>query len=1776
MRKCSVVITSRPTTSSHLHYIVDCRAEVLGFSEEDRISFIENSLQNQETIKLEKLKFFLRRNSLINALCYIPLNMSILLCLTKDNVDNLPETQTMMFEKFIRVTIVNYLKRYKKGRTTDINTLKDLPPPYDNVVEKMSQFAFMALQKDKLVFTRTDVEKMCPMFTTTDWHTLGLLKHAHYFNSQKGVEYESFHFLHFAIQEYMAAYHVASLTYTEQMKCLIDTFWSARYCNMWIMYVGITGGNCFVFRHFLTGNYFKATTWLSTTSIISSKILSNKLKCLHLLHCLSEAQDHELLSYVKNIFQGGILDLSHQSLSLNDVHTFAVLLLRSSSNKQWEMINLSHCNIDDKKCNILCEVLAHSRSTVIHAKTVDISYNNIHLQSVCKLCNIFKPENANELILSVDSLYDNRMMNVLSNLNKMLRKQINTDLLANWIDGMLMVTYVEGKGSAIVVYADSDTIECCHFNDCTLCEETIMKVASFVKNRVVIRTAHVALSCFIFVDNIENCILQFLSHFQLVSLHGSNLHSKGAYLLSKVLNVEYQPSFASAHHYIADYLSGVICHGIKSNSSYLETISVPLVQAVKHTIESISTLRTISISNNNIGEKAAIDIAVILHNNSRLQKLYVAGNNLNTTGTITILKALKNVSSLLELDISNNHIDGNAADSIATVLSSNSTRLQKIYMGKNNLGTEGIITIVRAMGKVPSLIEYDISSNNIGSKAAVYIADMLSHSSKLQHLQIGYNDIGIGAANYIAKVLVNNTNLQKVYIGCNNLKTSGIITIARTLWNISCLTEFDISQNDINSNAAYYIAIVLSRNTRLQMLYMSGNNLRTTGTVKIAAVLKHFSSLIEFTISGNKIDSEAAGDIAAALSNNLQLKKVDLGNNNLESVGVIKIVRSLQNISSLTEFDISSNNICSEAADDIAAFLSRSAKLQKLRICKNRLKGSGVIKIAKALQMSSCLTEFDISSNSIGPEAAHDIATVYNNNSKLKKIYMCASNLEKRGAVTIAKALKNISYLTELDISKNNIGCEAADDIAEVLSHNTKLQKLNIAENVFGRQGTVKIMRALHNTSSLRHLNVSVNRTGSNVAGEIAIALSYAKLKTLNIARNGIGSFGTIKILRALQNPSFLLELNISGNGIGSEAAHDIAGVLSQSTMLQKLDISNNNFGTQGAITIARALKATSSLIEFNLSRNNIVSEADNGIIANFVAAFYFKNRQKSTINNNQQQSLTEINVSRNNIGREVADEIATVLSNNTKLQKLHVQGNNFGTQGAIKLARALKATSSLIEFNFSSNKINSNAAKDIAAILSCNTKLQKVNIGNNYLRTSGVFTIATALLNISSLKEFDISDNHICISNSNTDHREACGIASIFSHNSNLECLNIQNNSFKSLGAIKIINALLKVPSLLELNISRNDIDSSAVNSIAALLSHSKTLKRVNMNLNNFGIQGAIIIARSLRSISSLIEFNISDNDAVHSTFEKCIEVDFNHDTAIKERRVTVSNFEVTGTIKIVKTLKKALPLSQFKVLITVKQHYEFVDCVVGLMSLSTQLKVYAPSSYYTSIEVTRALNIFPLTVCKVPHRYKFSTLYSEKIIHTSVVLSHKTKHQFNVFLLGDNQQALKIADSLKKTMSITQFCILDSTINFEAADSIAAMLSGSSKLQGFYAKGNNFRADNLVKIIGALHSTALLTTFNISSSNITTKAVSQISIVLSHNRELQVFCLSENNLNESDTAEITKALQHSYNLKEFTISNNRIGREAADIIAIILSNNSKLERIIIKENHLNTQSRL
>ena len=281
--KAKIVVTSRPSASACLHDVVDKRIEILGFEQSSKNQYVTEALQDSPS-QLEKLQRHFQQYPNIDAICYIPLIMSIIVFLCMCQPDELPPTATKMYASFILHTICHYLKR--AGRIPEdeiINKLEQFPPVVDIALQVLEKTAFDGLVKDKIVFTVKELPVLCK----DDPTCYGLLQSTECYSAEEiGTPTQSFNFLHLGIQEYFAAKYVTRLPENEVYTLLKKSFVvtdhnpdskSVRLSNMWILYCGITSGQCKTLRHYLTtyGKPYPRRKPLMTSSLLSGHTRSH-------------------------------------------------------------------------------------------------------------------------------------------------------------------------------------------------------------------------------------------------------------------------------------------------------------------------------------------------------------------------------------------------------------------------------------------------------------------------------------------------------------------------------------------------------------------------------------------------------------------------------------------------------------------------------------------------------------------------------------------------------------------------------------------------------------------------------------------------------------------------------------------------------------------------------------------------------------------------------------------------------------------------------------------------------------------------------------------------------------------------------------------------------------------------------------------------------------------------------------------------------------------------------------------------------------------------------------------------------------------------------------------------------------------------------------------------------------------------------------------------------------------------------------------------------------
>ena len=201
-----------------------------------------------------------------------------------------------------------------------MTNLTDLPDPYNKIIQQLSKFSLEALNENKLIFTFDEITAACPDIATTPGaiNGLGLLQAVQHFGYH--TKTMTLNFIHFTIQEFLAAYYISHLPSHKQLQMMEANFWGDVHFNMFSLYTAFTKGQQPAFRKFLSGG--------NEAIAISHEFLKNQLQCLRLYHCFNEAGDHRMCRSIEQaeIFHDKIINLGCTTLSASDMECISLFL----------------------------------------------------------------------------------------------------------------------------------------------------------------------------------------------------------------------------------------------------------------------------------------------------------------------------------------------------------------------------------------------------------------------------------------------------------------------------------------------------------------------------------------------------------------------------------------------------------------------------------------------------------------------------------------------------------------------------------------------------------------------------------------------------------------------------------------------------------------------------------------------------------------------------------------------------------------------------------------------------------------------------------------------------------------------------------------------------------------------------------------------------------------------------------------------------------------------------------------------------------------------------------------------------------------------------------------------------------------------------------------------------------------------------------------------------------------------------------------------------------
>ena len=929
-----VVITSRPTATVSLHNRVDRRIDILGLPKEERDKYIALIFRNSPE-KKEELNKYLKQQPVINGLCFVPLHLAVLLYLFKQG--NLPETLTEMNESFILHTIYRHLERYRLTPSDVVDKLENVPKPILDIVYNLSELAFKGLQENKLVFTFDEIKQKCPSINETVGaiNGFGLLQAVKHY-SFKGVgTTTSFNFLHYTMQEYLAALHVSNLPSEQQSSLMKKTFWNGHYNFMWMMFVGIVGIKSDIFVNFISNK--RGERYARKSGIkMSENILSNKRKRLHVFQCYMEAKSNvEAPDVISDMFKNGSVIIDKEKLLPH--HISSLMTFMSNSSMQWKTLELKHCKITDVGMNVLEEFILEKVSTL---ECIDLSDN---VSSPWGLyCAYIRHCSYNSLTLGGDygvKEYVNEITESLRN---------NTKLQSLKLKNMTK----EAAELIFKIIRTNKALQKLDLSNNTLSDDGAVTISDGL------------------IYN--NTLLE-------LNISQNSITNKGTMNITEAIQVNTTLMRLNiSNNILSDDGATTISNCLKCNSCLLELyishigITNKGTKEIADAIQINSTLQNIDISKNYITIEGLVYFMEAVKNNCTLQVVNITHNNVTRSGFTSIKQCIESLQYPIQIYASWNEISRSKKNQHHVLISKISTS----YSPDN-------------------IEDYVWSFKDRDHLLIMFLSECLKKDNTLQDLNLSQSLLSIeitsDEAKMIGEAIKVNKTLKKLDVYHNSISDDGAAAISDGLkCNIS-LQELNMSLNKITSEGAKMIGEAIKMNKILQKLDICSNSISDDGAAAISDGLKCNISLQELNMSLNKITSEGAKMIGEAIKVNTTLQKLNIANNSISDDGAAAISDGLKCNISLQELDTSYNNITSKGAKMIAEAIKVNKTLQKLNIA-NSIYDYGADAISDGLKCNISLQELDMSYNNITSEGAKMIAEAIKVNTTLHTLYLSQYN----------------------------------------------------------------------------------------------------------------------------------------------------------------------------------------------------------------------------------------------------------------------------------------------------------------------------------------------------------------------------------------------------------------------------------------------------------------------------------------------------------------------------------------------------------------------------------------------------------------------------------------------------------------------------------------------------------------------------------------------------------------------------------------------------------------
>ena len=231
-----VIVASRPIGSAKLRMsqVKKKRVEVLGFSKADVFSYI-GKYPFEDVGLTSKLETYLKVHNKVLHMCYLPVHTAMICYLYSQLGDDIPQTETKIYENFTFLTIVRKLRREDHDMYIGFESLSELHGDNKVCFDEICELAFEMTIYSKQAIHRKDTNVLLSL-GSSDGPSLGLVTID---CTAKLISIEDFYtYLHLTLQEYLTAVHIAGLDEDQQLKVIEKYKDSPQFLMVWRFFCG--------------------------------------------------------------------------------------------------------------------------------------------------------------------------------------------------------------------------------------------------------------------------------------------------------------------------------------------------------------------------------------------------------------------------------------------------------------------------------------------------------------------------------------------------------------------------------------------------------------------------------------------------------------------------------------------------------------------------------------------------------------------------------------------------------------------------------------------------------------------------------------------------------------------------------------------------------------------------------------------------------------------------------------------------------------------------------------------------------------------------------------------------------------------------------------------------------------------------------------------------------------------------------------------------------------------------------------------------------------------------------------------------------------------------------------------------------------------------------------------------------------------------------------------------------------------------------------------------